>query len=342
MLKQGYLETFLGGLGRIDLVMAAKEAAKFPDHDRGLDQFLDKLPSETLGEAKLAVETQEINLGVLAPGTQREFQIHLENTGMRLIFGNVTCSDKTQWLTLGDTPGTMTKSLQFSHELSLNVKVVSDRLRAGNKPLLGSLVVETNGGAATIRVRAEVPITPFPPGVLAGAKSPRQVAEKAKANPKGAAPLFENGTVAKWYKDNGWTYPVQGPSSSGLGAVQQFFEALGLTPPPKVDISERKIVAAKGNLGEPLRFHAQGRDAGETSCTTLNGKSNKPWLEVSRAKLNGRTATINVAIPAVPDRPPGETLTGEARCSAVERQSTHSSCRIHVPAKRRRAHRSRI
>ena len=31
LLKQGYLESFLGGLGRIDLVMAAKEAAKFPD-----------------------------------------------------------------------------------------------------------------------------------------------------------------------------------------------------------------------------------------------------------------------------------------------------------------------
>ena len=69
LLCQGYLETFLGGLGRIDLVMAAKEAAKFPDHDRGLDQFLNKLPSETLGEPKLTVETQEINLGVVPVGS---------------------------------------------------------------------------------------------------------------------------------------------------------------------------------------------------------------------------------------------------------------------------------
>ena len=52
LLQQGYLETFLGGLGRIDLVMAAKEAAKFPDHDRGLDQFLTKLPADVLERAQ--------------------------------------------------------------------------------------------------------------------------------------------------------------------------------------------------------------------------------------------------------------------------------------------------
>ena len=37
--------------------MAAKEAAKFPDHDRGLDQFLNQLPSDTLGKPKLTIET---------------------------------------------------------------------------------------------------------------------------------------------------------------------------------------------------------------------------------------------------------------------------------------------
>ena len=36
-----------GGLGRVDLAMAAQEAAKFPDTDRGLDQLrglLDDVP----------------------------------------------------------------------------------------------------------------------------------------------------------------------------------------------------------------------------------------------------------------------------------------------------------
>src|SRR5262249_13743261 len=37
LLEQGYLERFLGGLGRADLALAAREAARFPDRDRGLD-----------------------------------------------------------------------------------------------------------------------------------------------------------------------------------------------------------------------------------------------------------------------------------------------------------------
>jgi hypothetical protein len=308
LLRQGFFATFFGGIGRVDLAQAANEAAKFPDPDRGLDLFINKLPSETRGKAKLAVETQEINLGVVPVGSDRQFTLHLENLGTRLVYGSVTCPDKNPWLTLGDIPGTTTKSIQFGGDMRLTVKVAPDRLRAGNKPLEASLVVETNGGTATVRVRAEVPVKPFPAGLLGGAKSPRQVAEKAKPIAKDAAVLFENGTVAAWYKDNGWTYPVQGPSASGIGAVQQFFEALGLTPPPKVSISERKIVL-RGNPGDPLS-HTIKVESPEKRPVYAHGTSSQPWLEVSRAKLNGRTATINLSVPAVPNRP-GETLTAQ-------------------------------
>src|SRR5262245_36764688 len=53
LLHQGYLETFLGGLGRLDLARAAKEAAKFPDRERGLDQLLTRLPTTALADPKL-------------------------------------------------------------------------------------------------------------------------------------------------------------------------------------------------------------------------------------------------------------------------------------------------
>src|SRR5437763_843055 len=46
LLKQGFLASFFGGLGRVDLAIAAQEAAKFPDLDRGLDQLLAKIPSQ--------------------------------------------------------------------------------------------------------------------------------------------------------------------------------------------------------------------------------------------------------------------------------------------------------
>jgi hypothetical protein len=307
LLHKGYLETFLAGLGRKDLSQAAREAARFPDPDRGLDQLLTILPSDVLAEPRLYAEPLLVNLGVLTPRSERAFDLHLENQGMRLLYGSVTCEDNV-WLSLGDTPGAAEKHFQFTHELILPIRVRADHLRAGPKPYEARLFVESNGGTATVVVHAEVPVTPFPPGILGGARSPRQVAEKAKANPNGAAALFESGAVAQWYKSNGWTYPVQGPSASGLGAVQQFFEALGLTPAPKVDISERKITL-RGNPGDPLR-HSFDVSSEEKKPVYAHGMSNQPWLEVGRPKLNGRVATIHLNIPSVPNRP-GETLSAK-------------------------------
>src|SRR5262249_36019270 len=89
VLQKGYLESFLGRLGRSDLAQAAKEASRFPDHDRGLDQFLSKLPSSVLDSPKLRVEPQDINLGTVQVGQDRKFQLRLENQGMRLLYGSV-------------------------------------------------------------------------------------------------------------------------------------------------------------------------------------------------------------------------------------------------------------
>ncbi len=307
LLQQGYLETFLGSLGRADLAFGAREASRFPDKDRGLDQLLAKLPTQVLEPPKLHVEPRDVNLGQMQVGDNRDFELHLVNNGARLLYGTVTADD-CKWLTLGDAPGTAQKVFQFGGEMVIAVHVKGASLRAGNKPLEGRLLVESNGGNTTITVRVEVPVKPFGEGVLAGAKSPRQIAEKAKAAPKDAAPLFEKGAVANWYKANGWTYPVQGPSAAGLGAVQQFFEALGLTAPPKVEINARQI-NFQGKVGERLR-HVLEVKAQEKRPVFAHATSDQPWLVVERAQLNGRTATIGVTVPSVPNRP-GEVLQGK-------------------------------
>ena len=226
LLEQGYLESFLAGVGRTDLARFARLATAAPDRDRSLDDLLDKLPSDALQPPRLQVQPQEINLGSLQVGEDRRFMLHLENRGMRLLRGSVSC-DGTPWLTLGDAGGSPEKLFQFTGELFMPVHVQGKRLRASSKQLEGHLAVESNGGVLVVTVRAEVPVKPYPEGVLQGAVTPRQVAEKAKAAPKGAAGHFEKGKVAQWYQDNGWIYPVQGPAASGLGAVQQFFEASG-------------------------------------------------------------------------------------------------------------------
>ncbi len=243
-LRQGFLENFLGGLGRIDLAQAAREAARVADGDRGLDFLLAKIPSQVFKPARLSVENREINFGQapsplpLSPaagergwgegvGDSRRLELNLTNEGMGLLYGTVT-SD-CLWLTLGDAATLSQKIFQFSTELAIPLHVRGQYLRASSKPQEGCLLIESNGGSATVVVRIKVPVKPFTHGVLAGAVSPRQIVDKTKAAPAGAAILFENGSVANWYQQNGWFYPVQAPAASGIDAVLQFFKALGLT-----------------------------------------------------------------------------------------------------------------
>ena len=68
LLQEGYLEKFLGGLGRADLAFAAREASRFPDRERGMDQLLAKIPSAVLEAPKLLIVPKEVNLGQMQVG----------------------------------------------------------------------------------------------------------------------------------------------------------------------------------------------------------------------------------------------------------------------------------
>ncbi|MBX9680018.1 MAG: hypothetical protein K2X38_14750 [Gemmataceae bacterium] len=298
LLKQGYLGSFFGGMGRVDLAMAAQDAAKYPDADRGLDQLLAKLPTQALQAPRLQVEPTIVNLGQIKIGDDRQAELHLSNLGMRLLYGSIASTDK--WLQLGDAPGLPQKVFQFGTEATIPLQVRGQHLRAGLKPLEAKLAVDSNGGTAEIIIRADVPPAPFEGPILQGALSPRQVAEKAKANPAGAAPLFEKGDVSKWFAKNGWTYPVKGPSASGLGAVQQFFEALGLAKAPKVKINVKEI-ALTGDPGQVLTQNIEVTTE-EKKPVYAYAVGEQPWIDGTKVKLAGRTATITVTI-TVPNRP---------------------------------------
>jgi hypothetical protein len=303
-LKQGDLANFLGGMGRSDLAAAAREAARSAARVRGLDTFLGKLPTTVLKPPQLRVAPAEVHLGTLRPGEERRLDVTLANQGMRLLTGTASCDDCV-WLSLDDATGTRQKMLQVSGEATLPVFVLGKRLAARPQPYEGRVVIESNGGSATVVVRAEAPVRPFPAGVLAGALSPRQVAEKAHAHPREAAAFFENGAVAQWYRDNGWTYPVKGPSSSGLAAIQQFFEALGLAKPPRVEISEQQVVL-RGKVGESLRHQLEVRTR-EARAVYALAASSQPWLTVECPAPKGRVAPVCLVVPSVPNYP-GESL----------------------------------
>jgi hypothetical protein len=312
LLKQGYLQTFLGGLGRTDLALAARQAAQAPDADRALEEFIAKLPGSGREPARLDVQPAVIDLGLLPRGSDRTLTLRLENQGAGLLYGSVA-AEKTPWLALGEAPGAPQKVFQCRHAISLPVQVLGKALRAADRPLEGQVLIESNGGTATVIVRAEVPVQPYPDGILAGARTPRQLAEKARTNARGAASQFEKGAIAAWYEANGWTYPVQGPASSGLGAVQQFFEALGLVKPPAVEVRER-TVELQGRPGEALE-HFLVVQTQERRHVFAHGSSSEPWLRVGPAELSGPSARLPLRVEAVPAQP-GQRLHARAHIVA--------------------------
>jgi hypothetical protein len=303
VLRQGFLGSFLGSQGRADLAVAAKEAARCPDRERGLDDFLGKLPGDVLKPARLRVEPPEIDLGTVRVGEDRRLELRLRNDGERLVHG--TALAEGGWLGLGDSNRASSKLFQFAREAAMVVHVRGSSLRAYPKPQTGTITFESNGGTVVVKVRVQVPVKPFPEGVLAGVTTPRQLAEKARAAAKEAAVLIQNGAVARWYESNGWKYPVRGPTAAGIGAVQQLFEALGLVTPPKVEIS----AAALDFEADPEQRieHVLAVYTEERRAVVAHGTCNEPWLHVGRTIFNARTATIPLIVPSVPHEP-GATL----------------------------------
>jgi hypothetical protein len=310
LLQQGDFAAFLSGMGRSDLAKLAREAAKEADINRGLDDFISKLPSHILQAPKLAVEPSEINLGTLKTGEDRKLTITLVNKGMRLLYGSIRT--KEVWLGLGEGAGAQQKLFEFKSDLTIPVQIHGKRLMCRPKPYEVKLNVESNGGNIEVIVRFSVPVQPFPDGVLAGAISPRQIAEKAKAKPKEAAVFFENGTVARWYKENGWDYPVKGPATSGLAAIQQYYEAHGLARAPRVEISQKQI-ALQGTPGEQVRATLEVRTVEKRSVYAL-AQSSHPWLAIESTPPRGPIASV-VMVATVPDRP-GETLQAKVAIQA--------------------------
>lgn len=298
-LRDGSLEKMFRRIQRDDLAQRAAWAAKHVDPEQALDELLERLPGVRREGARLVVEPVTVDLGSISRTTPRSITLKLTNRGQALLQGTVRV-EGAAWLSVGDAAGVQQKIFRCPRELSLTVRVVGKALRASTRPLEAKLIVETNGGSREIPVRASVPVIPFGEGVLMGATSPKALAEKARQSPKEAVPLFERGLVVAWYEANGWSYPVRGLIAEGLGALQQFFEALG-QPAPVVTLSEPRI-ELRGAVGESAR--------GKIVLTTTeqkvvygHGVAHADWLEVGRPALEGQRATLPITVRRIPDRP---------------------------------------
>lgn len=330
LLKEGIWATFFAAMGRMDLASAARLAAKEEDRDRAVSQFLERLPAdpEFLRPAEVAVGVPEINLERLAPGTDYVFDLYVLNKGMLLLHGSA--SSNFDWLVFGgqvgplpdkvDTPriracqrsgavsdhGPSQKLFQTRQGCTIPVLILGSKLRAGLKPMTAEIIVDTNGGTITVPIRADIPIRPFPKGagandLLAGVRSPRELAVKAREKPKEAGIVFEQGAVKAWYASNGWTYPIKGSDGQGAGAVQQFFEVLGLTKPPRLEI-DTSFLMFKGRVGESLntRVTVRTRDGKPVYAQAW---SSQGWVKPGPIKYLGAKVQIPVEIVIPPDMP---------------------------------------
>jgi hypothetical protein len=237
LLSGGAFEGFLLGLGRADLAWAARQSAAFPDRERGLARFLQSLPAQWSDSPCLEVEPARVDLGVLRVGQDDRVEVRVRNVGRGLLHGQARCPGG--WLALGEMNAKLFKARD---EVVLEVRVRGRALRAGTRPLAGEVVIESNGGRATVAVTARVPPRPFACGALAGARSPRQLAEQVRTAPGESARLFEDGSVERWYQANGWTYPVPAGTRNPAGA---FLAAVGLAAPrPRSPIRSSAASAA--------------------------------------------------------------------------------------------------
>jgi hypothetical protein len=293
LLKQGGLRQFMAGIGRMDLAVAAEKAAALSDLDLGLDQFIAQLPTRDALGPRLDLNPRRLNLGRLRVGETRQIPLVVLNQGARLLSGTMEI-DAEDWLGLGD--GAKTFNFKTGKQQQIDLQLDTAGLIAGQK-YAGKLTFITNGGVAEVPIQFEIGTVPFATAPLQGAASPRDLAMRMrdKEAARLAGPLLESGEVERWFRANGWRYPVQGPPAKGVAAVQQFFEALGLSRPPPLFLSPSAVDATV----------MEGEKAHQEAVLSTNARkwvyaqveSDVPWLAPEQPDVGGaQRATVKFAL----------------------------------------------
>ena len=290
LLGQGVFQQFLAAGGRMDLAQAAQQAKGHPDPDIALDTFLARLPAKAERGPRLDLSLRRLSLGTLHVGETRQIQLAIINQGKGLLHGTLSVADGTGWLRLGEGKGNGHYRIKTAQQQEITVRVDTHGLAAPHR-YSAKLTVITNGGVVEVPVGLDLEVQPFTRPPFQGVSSPREMAEKMRTQPKPAVPLLENGDVARWFEVNGWTYPVSDPTAHGVAAVQQFFEGMGLSKPPAVQLSPAEV-SQSCLPGEVV----QGQLLLRTSARKwvyARVESDAPWLRLPAQNVSGpQQATI--------------------------------------------------
>lgn len=329
MMQQGGLRQFLASIGRMDLAHQADKAAAHIDPDLGLDQLLSSLPSKDAVSPKLDLAPRRLHLGNVRAGDSRDIQLQVLNRGARLLHGLVEVRGDG-WLRIGADGGGVANGklpIKTGQQQDCPVHIETRGLAAGQQ-YAATLAVMTNGGTAEVPVTFELEAIPFTQGVLQGCHNPKDLAARMKDAPKQVAPHLEKGDIERWFVQNGWHYPIQGPLAQGVAAVQQFFEGMGLSKPPTLTVTPATVVLT-GKPGAVLQ--------GEVKLETTAKKwvyafveSDVPWMKPAETMTcGGQVAQVRFQVNTrglVPDSEHQGKL--NLTCNGGQRLQVHVTVRL--------------
>ncbi len=325
LLREGVIRQFFGASGRTDLAKAAQDSMTQVDPDIALTSFLGALPVTRAQGPKLDINPRRFILGHLLAGEHRNLELVITNQGQGMLQGTLTVTEGSDWLRLdgatlpspialeGEGAATGRQcAISAAKEQKIHLRVETRGVPAG-QTFGAKLTVVTNGGVVEILARMDLVAQPFPKSPLQGVKTPREMAERMRKFPKQAGPFLESGEIQRWFTSNGWNYPIQGPQTKGVAAVQQFFEAMGLSKPPPVQAAPSEV-RFRCNYGEPARFQIALQTPAKKWVYGAVA-SDQPWLKVLTPNVSG-PQQASVAFEVDPTQGNGTLLEGRLQIVA--------------------------
>jgi hypothetical protein len=288
LLHQGAFGKFFGNCGRADLVRAAQDANAQASPDAALATFLASLPGVRTQTPRLDINPRRMLLGNLLAGETRKLPITVTNAGQGTLQGTASITEGQEMVSLADGKPLFEVEVDTPRQQQLTL-YLNTRGLPTNQSHGAKLTVVTNGGVAEVPLRLELVARPFTVAPFQGVKAQREMAERMRAQPKPAVPLLESGEVKRWFELNGWTYPVAGPEVRGVAAVQQFFEALGLSKPPQLQLSSSEV-RLRCKYPESARYQLTlSTQAKKWVYATI--ASDCAWLKVPQPQVSGPQQT---------------------------------------------------
>lgn len=186
-------------------------------------------------------------------------------------------------------------------EQEFRVTVNTEHLAAGQM-YHAPLILETNGGTVEIPVDVEVGAIPFSYEPFRGVSEPKYLAARMRLRPREAARLLRDGVVRQWFEQNRWVWPVNGDTAPGIAAVQQFYEALGVVKPPRLEVEPARIECTVRSQ-EPLQWVIEYRSP-DPKWVYAKITVEVPWLQAEPNIVYGAQKT-SFRLTAVPAELPG-------------------------------------